>query len=301
MNDKCVSFNLDNNAFRGRLVRLDNVLQDIFSHCEYPENVAAALSETSALAVMLASLMKFEGLFTLQIQGDGPVSLLVTDVTSSGGVRSCARYDKKKMDEAQALRKTEGELESTPYWLGKGKLIFTIDNGDMSNIYQGVVDLQGKTLEECALRYFKYSEQIDTHLRLFLQKSGNIWKSAGILIQKMPSAGGKTAEEPLTDTLSELWNENKILLDSLTAEEIFSADLSAEDILFRLFHEHQVRVFKENEYTFHCRCSRDKLQATLSTMKEKDIDDMVEDGRITATCNFCGQTYTFTKSELLKH
>jgi len=300
VNDKCVFFNLDNNAFRGRIVRLDNILGDIFSRCEYPDNVAAALAETSSLGVMLASLMKFEGLFTLQLQGDGPISLLVADITSQGVVRSCARYDAEKMKKAQILRKTEGKLEATPYWLGKGKLIFTIDKGDMTDVYQGVVDLQGKTLEECALGYFKYSEQIDTYLHLYLLKENGLWRSAGVLIQKMPATGGNSFNED-ENVLTEKWNENKILLDSLTGEEIFSADISLEEILFRLFHEHQVRMVKESEYRFGCRCSREKLLAALGSMKEEDIEEMAENGRITATCNFCGQNYSFEKGELLKH
>lgn len=297
MNDKCVFFNLDNNAFRGRIVRLDNVVGEILTHHHYPDNVAAAVSETAALGVLLASLMKFNGIFTLQMQGDGPISVLVADVTSEGKVRACAKFDEQKMLDAQALRKTEGELENTPHWLGKGNLIFTIDQGKNTDLYQGIVELQGKNLEECALRYFKYSEQIDTHMHLYLQKDGEIWKSAGILIQKMPT---KRENDPM-ENIDELWNEDKILMDSLKKEEIFDENLSMEDLLFRLFHEHQVRVVKQNEYSFGCRCSRAKLMNTLSAMSEKDIDDMVENGKITATCQFCGQVYTFDKSELLKH
>ena len=101
MNDKCISFNLDNNVFRGRIIRLERVMSDIFSHLHYPENVAMAVSEMSALAAMLASLMKYEGLFTLQIYGDGPISTLISDVTSEGKIRACARYDEKKMKKAQ--------------------------------------------------------------------------------------------------------------------------------------------------------------------------------------------------------
>lgn len=298
--DKCVSFNLDNNAFRGRFVRLDNVLAEVFSHHKYPDNVGAAVAETTALGVMLASLMKFDGLFTLQIQGDGPVSDLVADVTSDGKVRATARFDEQKMKEAQILRKTEGELEATPFWLGKGSLIFTIDQGKGTDLYQGVVDLQGNTLEACALRYFKYSEQIDTHLHLYLNKKGDYWQAAGILIQKMPTKGGNELTET-EDELAEKWNEDKILLDSLTVAEMFDEKLAADDILYRLFHEHQVRVVKANEYYFGCRCSREKLLNTLSSMKEDDINAMIEDGKITATCNFCGQVYSFDKGELLKH
>ena len=298
MNDTCISFNLDNNAFRGRIVRLDNVMAEIFSHARYPDNVAAAISETTALGVLLASLMKFDGLFTLQLQGSGPISVLVADVTSAGKVRATAKYDAQAIEAAQALRKTEGIIEPTPHWLEHGNLIFTIDQGKNTELYQGVVDLQGKNLEECALRYFKNSEQIDTYLHLYLQKEGKVWKSAGILIQKMPQKGGNegVAED---EALQELWNENKIMTDSLQKEEIFNLDL--KEVLFRLFHEHQVRVVKEQEYTFGCRCSREKLQQTLGSMKPQDIEDMVENGKITATCNFCGQVYTFDKGELLKH
>ena len=298
MNDQCISFNLDGNAFRGRIVRLDHVLSEMFAHRQYPDNVAAAVAETSALGVILASLMKFDGIFTLQMQGDGAISVLVADVTSTGKVRATAKYDEAKMQAAQELRKTEGELEATPHWLGKGNLIFTIDQGANTELYQGVVDLQGKTLAECALRYFKNSEQIDTHLRLFVRKNGEKWQAAGLLLQKMPTQGGKDSEA--ADDLAEVWNEDKILADSLRQDEIFDAKLSLQDILYRLFHEHRVAVNKTGDYSFGCRCEREKLRATLSSMSAEDIDAMVENGKITATCNFCGQEYSFDKSELIK-
>ena len=300
MNDKCISFNLDHNLFRGRIVRLDKVLADILAPRQYPENVTAAMAETTALGVMLASLMKYDGYFTLQMQGDGALSVLVTDVTSKGEVRTAAKFDEAKMQAAQELRKTTGELEATPHWLGKGSLIFTIDQGKNTDLYQGIVDLQGKNLAECAMRYFKQSEQIDTYLRLFVRqtKSGK-WQAAGILIQKMPTKGGKESENEAD--VAELWNEAKILTDSLQEKEIFDAKLSLQDILYRLYHEHQVAVNKENEYHFGCRCSRDKLFTTLSNMKAEDLDSLVENGTISATCNFCGQTYVFEKGELVKH
>ena len=299
MLDKCIYFNLDNNAFRGRILRLNHTLTDIFSRNKYPINVSAAVAETSALGVLFASLLKYDGLFTLQIQGDGPISVLVTDVASSGKMRSCAKYDQEAMNRAQVLRKTEGELEEAPFWLGKGVLIFTVDQGKDTDLYQGVVDLQGKTLADCAMRYFKNSEQIDTYLRLFKKQTANGWETAAVLLQKMPTKGGNNAVDE--DKINELWNENKILLDSLKEEEIFSDSLSQEDILYRLFHEHEVRVIKESEYFFGCRCNREKLLNTLSSMSEDDINEMVENGKITATCGFCGEKYFFEKSELLKH
>ncbi|MBO6288824.1 MAG: Hsp33 family molecular chaperone HslO [Alphaproteobacteria bacterium] len=299
MNDKCISFSLDNNAFRGRIVRLDHILSDIFAPRRYPQNVEAAMSETTALGIMLASLMKYDGYFTLQMQGDGPISVLVTDVTSKGVVRTAAKFDEQKMIAAQELRKTEGELEATPHWLGRGSLIFTIDQGKNTDLYQGIVDLKGKNLAECAMRYFKQSEQIDTYLRLFVRPNDKEWQAAGILIQKMPANGGKESESP--ENAEELWNEAKILTDSLKDEEIFDHNLPLEDILYRLYHEHKVAVVKESEYHFGCRCSREKLFATLSNMKPEDIESLAENGKIVATCNFCGQTYSFDKGELIKH
>lgn len=299
MNDKCISFSLDNNAFRGRIVRLDHILSDIFAPRRYPQNVEAAMSETTALGIMLASLMKYDGYFTLQMQGDGPISVLVTDVTSQGVVRTAAKFDEQKMVAAQELRKTEGELEATPHWLGRGSLIFTIDQGKNTDLYQGIVDLKGKNLAECAMRYFKQSEQIDTYLRLFVRPNGKEWQAAGILIQKMPANSGKESESP--ENAEELWNEAKILTDSLKDEEIFDRNLPLEDILYRLYHEHKVAVVKESEYHFGCRCSREKLFATLSNMKPEDIESLAENGKIVATCNFCGQTYSFDKGELIKH
>lgn len=299
MNDKCISFSLDNNAFRGRIVRLDHILSDIFAPRRYPQNVEAAMSETTALGIMLASLMKYDGYFTLQMQGDGPISVLVTDVTSKGVVRTAAKFDEQKMVAAQELRKTEGELEATPHWLGRGSLIFTIDQGKNTDLYQGIVDLKGKNLAECAMRYFKQSEQIDTYLRLFVRPNDKEWQAAGILIQKMPANGGKESESP--ENAEELWNEAKILTDSLKDEEIFDHNLPLEDILYRLYHEHKVAVVKESEYHFGCRCSREKLFATLSNMKPEDIESLAENGKIVATCNFCGQTYSFDKGELIKH
>ena len=297
--DKCIYFNLDNNAFRGRIVRLKNTLGDIFKRREYPENVSMAVAETSVLGTMFASLLKFNGLFTLQIQGDGPISVLVCDVTSSGKVRACAKYDFEAMQKAQELRKTQGELEEAPFWLGKGVLIFTVDQGEGTELYQGVVDLQGKTLADCAMRYFKNSEQIDTYLKLFKRKTKNGWETAGVLLQKMPTNGGNNAADD--EKINELWNEDKILLNILKDEEIFSDNLSEEEILFRLFHEHEVRVIKESEYFFGCRCNREKLLNTLSAMSEDDINEMVENGKITATCGFCGEKYYFEKGELIKH
>ncbi|MBQ2883734.1 MAG: Hsp33 family molecular chaperone HslO [Alphaproteobacteria bacterium] len=296
--DECTSFLIDDGLFVGRICRLDNVLKTIVNKHGYMKNVSAALTETTALAVLLANALKFEGLFTLQLQGNGPVSTIVVDVTSEGKMRACANYDKERLEKAFALRKNEGEIEATPHLLGTGTLAFTIDNGT-DNYHQGVVDLQGKTLEECALRYFKQSEQIETILKLFIdipETEDGDWKAGGILLQRIPELGGKNID---LSNIPELKNEAEILLKSLKKEEIFDENLSLNDILYRLYHANNLVITKNNSYEFCCRCSREKLLKTLRGFSENDLASMLdENSKITAKCGFCSEVYEFTIPEI---
>lgn len=298
--DTCVSFYINNGAFIGRVVRLSDVLNNILGkHC-YPLNVSAALAETTALTALLSSLLKYDGLFTLQIQGNGPVSLLVADVTSIGEIRACAKFNSEKFIEAKSLRKTEDVIEPLPHLVGGGYMVFTIDQGKKTQPYQGVVDLQGKTLTEMALRYFKQSEQIDTTLKLFIKHpegDSQSWLAAGILLQKAPIKGG-TKRATDEETLQQTWEDSEAFIKSLTEGEIFDASLSSPEILNRLFHANDLQIGKETLYSFGCRCSRDKLLNTLGGFSENEIDDMIEEGKITATCEFCGEQYVFEPREL---
>ena len=298
--DECASFLIDNGLFVGRICRLENVLKTIINKHGYMKNVSAALSETTALAVLLANALKFEGLFTLQLQGNGPVSAIVVDVTSDGKMRACANYDKERLQKAFALCKNEGEIEATPHLLGEGTLAFTIDDGN-NNYHQGVVELQGKTLEECALRYFKQSEQIDTVLKLFVsipEEENGDWKAGGIMLQRIPELGGKNIN---TENVDELRNEAAMLLNTLTAEELFSEQLTLGEILHRLYHANGLNVTKDNRYEFQCRCSREKLLKTLRGFSENDLAAMLdENSKITAQCGFCSETYEFTIPEIMQ-
>lgn len=300
--DNCVSFHIDNGAFMGRLVRLDEVINVIIGrHC-YPKPVSAIIAESAALGALLASALKYEGLFTLQTQTNGPVSMIVVDITSDGKIRACANFDEQRIQKAQELRKTEGEVEAAPHFMGEGHLAFTVDQGPNSELYQGVVDIQGKNLTEIALRYFKQSEQIETALQLFLQVPENEnekWKAAGILLQKLPETGGKI--NPNMD-MGEAWNEAVTFLQSLKAEEVFDKSLSSEEILHRLYHSNNLVITKTKDYSFGCRCSREKLLNTLSSFGEEEVNKLVDDhNRIAASCNFCSEKYIFDKGELIKH
>lgn len=299
--DTCASFHIDNGAFMGRIVRLEEVLNVILGkHC-YPKPVSAVVAESTALGALLASALKYEGLFTLQTQSNGPVSMIVVDITSDGTIRACAKFDEEHLKKAQELRKTEGMVEPAPHLMGEGHLAFTVDQGAGTDLYQGIVDLQGKNLTECALRYFKQSEQIETYLKLFLHvpaDDNDDWKAAGVMLQKLPSTGGKI--ETGTD-LDEAWNEAVTFMQSLREEEVFDPALSNEDILHRLYHSNSLTITRTKEYRFGCRCSREKLLNTLSSFKPEDIESLCEKNQIAATCSFCSEKYLFDKGELLKH
>lgn len=297
--DNCVSFFIENGVYQGRFIRLNEVINTILGkHC-YPLPVASVVAECTVLGSMLASQLKYDGLFTLQIQSNGVVNLVVVDITSDGKIRACARFDEERLKHAQELRKTSGEIEATPHLLGGGHLAFTVDQGKNTELYQGIVDLQGKNLAECALRYFKQSEQIDTDLKLFVhapQGESNSWAVGGIMLQKMPAISTSCTEEELAET----WNEAKIFMQSLNENEVFNADLSSEEILHRLFHGNKLQISHNRDYQFGCRCSKEKLLSTIQTFSEDEINSMIENNKISATCNFCNETYVFDPAELRK-
>ena len=249
---------------------------------------------------MLASNLKYKGLFTLQTQSNGPVSLLVVDVTSEGKIRAYARFDEQRLAHSQQLRKTDGQIEPAPHLMGEGHLAFTVDQGPDTELYQGVVDLQGKTMSELALRYFKQSEQIDTWLQLYLKApegDSQSWQAAGLMLQKLPEIGGKIQEG---DDLNAQWEEAKVFAESLREGEIFDAELSSAELLHRLFHANNLVISKSIDYSFGCRCSREKLLNTLSGFSPEEIESMVEKNKITAECSFCSEKYSFDKGEVLK-
>lgn len=302
--DTCASFYLENGAFMGRFVRLNTVLQTILKNHQYPKNVSGALAETTALAALCASMLKYNGLFTLQIQGNGPVSLLVTDVTAENKIRSCAKFDEEKLKTAKALRKTEDLFEQLPHLVGGGYMALTVDEQNGLPPYQGVVDLQGKTLSELALRYFANSEQVPTLLKLFVKHpegESKSFLSAGLILQKVPLKGGK--ENNISpEKIAQTWEDAAAFIDSLKEDEVFDANLSSQEILHRLFHQNNLEITGHKNFEFGCRCSYEKLKKTLSGFSPAEIEEMCDDkGNIEATCHFCSQKYTFKKTELVNN
>jgi molecular chaperone Hsp33 len=262
---------------------------------------------------MLGSALKIEGRFILQTQTDGPVRMLVVDFTAPGKVRACARFDKQRV--ADAIEQGHADAGAL---LGQGHLAMTVDQGPDMNRYQGLVALDGGTLEDAAHEYFLRSEQIPTKVRLAVaeelrQADGGArhrWRAGGILLQFLPKAPerarvadlhpGDAPEgvEPHALPEDEAWVEGQALVSTVEDLELIDPALSSERLLYRLFHEPGVRVFQAGDVRAECSCSRDAVEAMLKSFSQDDRDHMVEDGRISVTCEFCSANYQFAPKDV---
>ena len=307
--DVAVPFTLEDLDCRGRFVRLAEALDTIVTRHHYPEPVARLLGEAVVLAALIGSSLKFEGRFIMQTQTDGPVNLIVVDLDAPDGLRGYARFDAEALDKAILTGKTRpGEL------LGKGHLAMTVDQGTHMDRYQGIVALEGDSLEEVAHRYFQQSEQIPTMVRLAVAevtRRGDHrphWRAGGLLVQHMPERGGavkmadlpgdgdfdnaETADPDFVE--DDNWTRVKALLGTLTDAELADPDLSAERVLFRLYHETGVRVFEPIELEERCTCSVERIEAMLqNSFTAEERQDMAVDGEIEVVCEFCSTAYSF--------
>lgn len=301
--DAVVPFTLDKLDTRGRAVHLGDALDTILSRHNYPAPVARLLGEAVALAALIGSSLKFEGRFILQTQTDGPVNLIVVDFDAPDGLRGYARFDQDALVKAAEMGRTgPGEL------LGSGHLAMTIDQGEHTERYQGIVGLEGHSLEEVAHTYFQQSEQIPTMVRLavaeFTRKGDHRphWRAGGVLIQHLPDHGvGMRLDLPGDGDFSnpdfvedDNWTQAKALLATLADVELADPDLSPERLLFRLYHETGVRVFSPLPMSERCTCSADRIEEMLATsFSAEDREEMAVDGEIEVVCEFCSAAYRF--------
>jgi molecular chaperone Hsp33 len=262
---------------------------------------------------MLGSALKLDGRFILQTQTDGPVGLLVVDYTTPGKIRACARFGKDGVAAAVAAGKADpGAL------LGKGHLAMTIDQGEATTRYQGLVALDGGSLEDAAHEYFFRSEQIPTRVRLAVAEelraeaggTRHRWRAGGILLQFLPKSAerarmadldpGDAPEGMAVDVAPEddAWVQGRALLETVEDVELIDPAISSERLVYRLFHEPGVRVFQAAGVRAECSCSRETVEAMLKSFSQDDRDHMVEDGKISVTCEFCSVTYLFTPGDV---
>jgi molecular chaperone Hsp33 len=313
VDDAVLPFEVASLDLRGRVVRLGPVVDEILEKHAYPQPVARVLGEALVLAVMLGSALKIEGRFILQTQGDGPVRMLVVDFMAPNKVRACARFDKDRVAEAIAAGKTDaGAL------LGQGHLAMTIDQGPDMSRYQGLVALNGGSLEDAAHEYFLRSEQIPTRVRLAVAEelrardggATHRWRAGGIMLQFLPKSAERArvadldpgdapdGVEPHAVVEDEAWVQGRALVSTVEDVELIDPDLSSERLVYRLFHEPGVRVFNATDVRAQCSCSRDAVESMLKSFSQDDRDHMVEDGKISVTCEFCSATYQFKPVEV---
>jgi len=290
--DQVLPFAIDQQDMRGRLTRLGPVINAILDAHAYPPAVARVLAEVLTLTALLGSMLKDNGRLTVQTKSDGAISLLVADYFDGGQLRGYAQFDPASV----ALY---GKAASLKALTGTGYLALTMEQGADNERYQGIVDLNGETLAECATNYFAQSEQTPTRLRLAIgQDEAGQWRTGGLLLQHL-SRGEDGGPRLLSPDQQEDWMRVSTLMMSVRDAELIASDLSSEDLLYRLFHEEGVRVFNSHKVEKGCRCDRDRLLSVLARFPQEDLSEMEDNGVITATCEYCNKAYDFAMQELV--
>ncbi len=289
--DLILPFQAEQSDVSGRLVKLGPTVDTILSRHDYPDAVSQLLGEAVALTALLGAALKSEGKFILQATTDGPVDLLVADYQVPGGLRGYARFSPEQVEALPA----DGRL------LGDGHLAMTIDRGLDTERYQGVVPLEGDNLTEAADTYFRQSEQLPTFIRLAVARhyrpgaSGGrpwTWRAGGLLVQKLTREGGHSVGREAAFA-EEDWTRARALAETVEDHELLDPMLPPDRLLYRLFHEEQVRAFRAIPLESYCSCSRGRVEDLLKGFSAEDLADMVVDGEVWVTCEFCNSRYHF--------
>ncbi len=279
--DSLHRFMFEGYPIRGHLVHLDAAWRALIEHRDYPPAIRDTLGEAVAASLLLAATIKFDGVLSLQLQGDGPVHLLLSQCTSGLGVRGLARYRDEAADRKIA------DIESFAELLGAGNLTVTLETDDKTQRYQGIVPITGPRLSDSLQRYFENSEQLPTRLWLFANGEG----ATGMLLQRLPGDGG-TAVAHDEAAVDDAWRRVQLIGDTLTAEELLT--LADKEILHRLFHEDDLRLYEPSPVFFRCRCSRERVGGMLQGLGEQETRSVLaERGEVEVRCDFCNRAYLF--------
>ena len=304
--DTVLPFQLDRSDIRGRVARLDGVLDKVLEQHNYPSTIEALVAEACLLTALIGQTIKLRWKLSIQVRGDGPARLIATDYYGPpedgepARIRAYASYDADELDN-----------DADPFsQIGKGYFAILIDQGSGMKPYQGITPIAGGSLASCAETYFAQSEQLPTQFSLTYgtsQEPGGEphWRAGGVMLQHMPKAspfasgeGGSgedgllEAADVLSEDESENWNRATMLLDTVEELELIGPTVQPTELLVRLFHEEEPRVFDAQTVKFGCTCSEDKVRQSLSIYSARDIAHMTtEDGKVTADCQFCGTHY----------
>lgn len=300
--DFVLPFGVEGREVRGRFVRVEDSLNAILRR-GYPAPVAFLLAEAVCLTALLGTMLKDEGVMTLQINSDGPVRLLFADFSTPGHLRGYARFE-----EAELAALDQIEMDRlVPQLLHAGTLSVTLDPAGGKERYQGIVHLEGATLAQCLQTYFRQSEQLPTAIRLAVDmledpETGDFaWRGGAIMLQPLPAvvAGGESEGGAFrSEAAEEDWRHVVIMMNSVRDSELLDSALAPEHVLFRLYHEDGVRVFEATELSFHCRCSAERVANVLRQFSKAELEDMAQDGKIETACEICGRSYVFGPDEV---
>lgn len=310
--DTVLPFQLDQSDIRGRIARLDGVLDNVLAQHAYPTQIEALVAEMALLTSLIGQTIDLRWKLSLQVRGDGPARLIATDYYApqeTGGparMRAYASFDASGLEDGPAFDQ-----------IGKGYFAVLIDQGQGTTPYQGITPIAGESLRGCAETYFAQSEQLPTRFELTFGTSATPgsdthWRAGGVMLQHMPKASpfakgeGGSGEEGLLDAsdlvdgeTGENWNRVNLLLDTVEELELIGPHVQPTELLVRLFHEEAPRVYDAQSVEFGCTCSADRVRESLSIYSAKDIGHMTTDeGIVTADCQFCGAHYEFDPTTL---
>jgi molecular chaperone Hsp33 len=311
--DTVLPFQLDASGIRGRVARLDGVLDQVLRQHAYPPSIEALVAETALLTALIGQTIKLRWKLSLQIRGNGPARLIATDYYGPQAEGEPARVRAYASFDADRLEPDTADPFSQ---IGQGYFAVMLDQGEGMQPYQGFTPIAGGSLSACAETYFAQSEQLPTRFSLAYGRSTEPgrpehWRAGGIMLQHMPQSGGVAAEggsgeggllthaDILSGQASEDWTRANLLLDTVEQMEMIGPSVAPTELLVRLFHEDEPRVFETQPVRFGCSCSEDKVRNTMSIYSQKDIAKMTTpDGIVTADCQFCGAHYEMDPATL---
>ncbi|HTZ70622.1 MAG TPA: Hsp33 family molecular chaperone HslO [Acetobacteraceae bacterium] len=278
---------------RGRLVRLGPLADALLSRHPNPIVVTRLAAQALALVAALAAALKFRGSFSLQAKGDGPVPTLVADCTDAGALRFYARADADKL---ATLLASDPDPDAAAL-LGEGYLAFTVDQGQDTDRYQGLVKIEGASLADMALHYFETSEQLPCQVRLAAGLTEDGWRAAALILERVAGAGGV---DPDLDQAAqdESWRTAQILAATVTDAELLDDALPPDHLIWRLFHSEGVAADRPRALAYGCRCSRQRLSSILEGFSPDDLDHMSVNGDIVMTCEFCNLDFRFARGDV---
>src|SRR5271155_1744509 len=290
--DSLHRFMFEQYPIRGHLVHLDAAWRALIEHREYPEDIRGLLGEAVAASLLLAATIKFDGVLSLQLQGDGPVHLVLAQCTSGLGVRGLARYKDSGFAGEGAGASTAVGAARMADLIGAGNLTVTLETDDGSQRYQGIVPIAGRRLAESLQVYFENSEQLPTRLWLHAGAHG----VSGMLLQKLPGmnapAAAAAAAAADVAAVDDAWRRVQLIAETLMPEEMHT--LADAEILHRLFNEDDVRLYEPAPVHFRCRCSRERVGGMLQSLGEAETRSvLVERGEVEVRCDFCNRAYVF--------